>query len=95
MSRTNVSDPEKIDPFTEDEAPPGWAASHQAAIALENVRLYEAVEPALRGGAEVEAELDSQRRLLRTVLDSIPDSIVVVRIGNQVFRMVNQSRASS
>ena len=86
----NVSDPEKIDPFTEDEVRLASLFADQAAIALENVRLYEAVQRELAERARVEAELDSQRRLLRTVLDSIPD-LIVVKDRESVFRMVNQS----
>lgn len=61
-----------------------------ASVALENARLYALVQEELEERLSVEAELEEERNLLRTVIDSIPDYIYAKDLDGR-FILNNQA----
>ncbi len=64
----------------------------QAAIALENARLFGAVQAELSERKRAEESLAHERNLLRTLIDSIPDSIFVKDAASR-YLVTNQAHA--
>ena len=65
------------EPFVPEEAYVLRLLATQAAIAIENARLYEAAQRELAERTRTEVAMSEERNLLRTLMDSIPDRVYV------------------
>src|SRR6185369_11345679 len=65
----------RVDAFSKEDQQLVVLFTNQIAVAMENARLFEALQNELTKREQVELTLKEERNLLRTLIDNVPDRI--------------------